>query len=147
MQNIVIDKPYVFVPPHRGRWWPRFLQLFTPRRLRKAFGIVSVECTGIDKLRASAAAGNGIVLGPNHCRPCDPGILSEVCRRAGVLPFFMASWHLFMQGGLQHFILRRLGAFSIYREGMDRAALNMAVEILEQSSRPLVIFAEGVLSR
>jgi 1-acyl-sn-glycerol-3-phosphate acyltransferase len=147
MQNVVIDKPYVFVPPHRGRWWPRFLQRFVLRRLRRTFGVVSVECTGIDKLLASAAAAHGIVLGPNHCRPCDPGILNELCRQAGLLPFFMASWHLFMQGGLQRFWLPRAGAFSIYREGMDRAALNMAVELLEQSSRPLIIFAEGVISR
>jgi len=147
MQNIVIDKPYIFVPPHRGRWWPWILQRFVPGRLRKKYGIASVECSGTDKLLASAAAGHGIVLAPNHCRPCDPEILNELCRQAGVLPFFMASWHLFMQGGLQRFVLRRLGAFSIYREGMDRTALNMAVEILEQGSRPLVVFAEGVVSR
>ena len=24
MQNIVIDQPYRFVPPHRGRFWPRY---------------------------------------------------------------------------------------------------------------------------
>src|SRR5947199_110447 len=59
----------------------------------------------------------------------------------------MASWHLFMQSRLQYFVLRRIGAFSIYREGMDRAALNLAVETLAQASRPLVIFPEGVISR
>jgi hypothetical protein len=59
----------------------------------------------------------------------------------------MASWHLFMESRFKTFMLRRLGAFSIYREGMDRAALNMAVEILEQTSRPLVIFPEGFVSR
>ena len=33
MQNIIIDKPYEFVPPYRGNWWPWFLQLFVPGRL------------------------------------------------------------------------------------------------------------------
>ena len=46
-------------------------------------------------------------------------------RQLGVLPFIVASWHLFMQSRLQTFFLRRLGAFSIYREGMDRAALKL----------------------
>jgi 1-acyl-sn-glycerol-3-phosphate acyltransferase len=147
MQNVVIDKPYEFVPPHRGRWWPWFLQRFVPRRLRRKYGVASVECQGVDKLLASHAAGHGIVLAPNHCRPYDPEIINEMCRQTGLLPFFMASWHLFMQSRLQTFLLRRLGAFSIYREGMDRAALNLSIEILEQTSRPLVIFPEGVVTR
>ena len=147
MQNVVIDKPYEFVPPHRGRWWPWFLQRFLPSRLRKKHGIAAVECHGVEKLLASQSAGIGVVLAPNYCRPYDPEVINEMCRQVGLLPFFMASWHLFMQSRWQTFILRRLGAFSIYREGMDRAALNMAIEILEQTSRPLVIFPEGVVSR
>ena len=147
MHNVVIDKPYVFVPPHRGRWWPWFLQRFVPRHLRRKFGIVAVECQGVEKLLASHSAGHGIMLAPNHCRPCDAEVMSEMCRQTGLLPYFMASWHLFMQSRLQKFVLRRLGAFSIYREGMDRHALNMGIEILEQSSRPLVIFPEGIISR
>ncbi|MGH7137938.1 MAG: lysophospholipid acyltransferase family protein, partial [Pirellulales bacterium] len=43
-------------------------------------------------------------------------------------------------------LLRRGGAFSIYREGMDRAALNAAIDILEAARRPLVIFPEGVIT-
>lgn len=147
MQNVVIDKPYEFVPPHRGNWWPWFLQLFVPGRLRKKYGITAVHCQNAEKLKASHAAGHGIVLAPNHCRPYDPEVINELCRQNGLLPFFMASWHLFMQSRFFTFMLRRLGAFSIYREGMDRAALNMAIEILEQTSRPLVIFPEGVVSR
>jgi 1-acyl-sn-glycerol-3-phosphate acyltransferase len=143
----VIDKPYQFVPPHRGRWWPWFLQRFLPGRLRRKYGIVSVECHGVEKLLSSHAAGHGIVLAPNHCRPCDPEIIHEMCRQIRLLPFFMASWHLFMQSRLRTFLLRRLGAFSIYREGMDRSALNMAIEIIEQTSRPLVIFPEGAITR
>src|SRR5947208_15212354 len=131
MQNIVIDKPYVFVPPHRGHWWPWLLQRVLPRRLRKKHGIASVECHAADKLLASHRAGHGIVLAPNHSRPYDPETVNELCRQTGVLPFFMASWHLFMEGRFKTFMLRRLGAFSIYREGMDRSALNMPVEILE----------------
>jgi 1-acyl-sn-glycerol-3-phosphate acyltransferase len=147
MQNVVIDKPYEFAAPHRGRWWPWLLQRVLRVRLRRTYGIASVECHGIDKLRASQSAGHGILLTPNHCRPCDPEVIHEMSRQAGLLPFLMASWHLFMQSRLQTFLLRSIGVFSIYREGMDRAALNTAVEILEQGSRQLVIFPEGVVTR
>jgi hypothetical protein len=59
----------------------------------------------------------------------------------------MASSHLFMQGRFQRFILRRAGAFSIYREGMDREALKCAIQITAEARRPLVLFPEGVISR
>jgi 1-acyl-sn-glycerol-3-phosphate acyltransferase len=147
MQNIIIDKPYVFVPPYRGRWWPWLLQRLVRRHLRRAYGVMSVECRGLDKLRTSLSAGHGVLLAPNHCRPCDPEVIQEMSRQAGVLPFIVASWHLFMQSRMQTFLLRRIGAFSIYREGMDRAALNTAVDILAAAARPLLIFPEGVVTR
>jgi 1-acyl-sn-glycerol-3-phosphate acyltransferase len=147
MQNIVIDKPYRFVAPHRGHWWPWILQRLLRPRLRRKHGIVSVECRDADKLLASWSAGHGIVLAPNHCRPSDPEVIHEVSRQLGLLPFVMASWHLFMQSRVQTFLLQRIGAFSIYREGLDRTALNMAIDILEQGTRPLLLFPEGVITR
>ena len=111
------------------------------------YGVQSVECKGVEKLRASADAGHGIVLAANHVRPDDPMTINEMCRQAGVLPYFMASWHLFMQSRFQRFMIRRLGCFSLYREGLDRAALNMAIELVEKESRPIVIFPEGYVSR
>ena len=74
-------------------------------------------------------------------------MIGEMCRQAGTLPFVMASAHLFMQGRLQAFLLRRAGAFSVYREGLDRQALSAGIDILTRSKRPLVVFPEGVISR
>jgi len=63
-------------------------------------------------------------------------------------PFFtMAGSHLFRQSKLQKWIIQRIGGFSVYREGADRAAINAAVDILANNRRPLVIFPEGLLSR
>jgi hypothetical protein len=59
----------------------------------------------------------------------------------------VASAHLFLQNKLQAFLLRRAGAFSIYREGMDKQAVQTSIEILETAERPLVIFPEGHISR
>jgi 1-acyl-sn-glycerol-3-phosphate acyltransferase len=147
MQAVVVDKPYRFYPPYQGRIWPWIMQRFVRRMLHREYGIVDVECRGIERLRDSLAKGHGILLAPNHCRPCDPFVVNEVCRQAGTAPFIMASWHLFAGGGLQAYLLRRAGAFSVYREGMDRQALTSGVEILNAARRPLVIFPEGVISR
>ena len=147
MHPVVVDQPYAFVPPYQGTWWPRFLQLFLRRQLRRTYGVVDVQCRGLDRLRESISAGHGVLLTPNHCRPCDPQVVSELCRQAGTAPQIMASWHLFKQGRLKAFLLRRFGAFSVYREGLDRQALQAGIDILQKSRRPLVLFPEGVITR
>jgi 1-acyl-sn-glycerol-3-phosphate acyltransferase len=147
MQSVVIDEPYEFVPPYFGRCWPWLLQRFARRRLRRSEGIEQLHCEGVDRLRESLAAGHSVLLAANHCRPSDPLVMVEMCRRAGVVPFTMASWHLFKQSPLQRFVLRRIGGFSVYREGLDRQALQASVDILQAATRPLVIFPEGVITR
>ena len=72
------------------------------------------------------------------------GILA---REAGLNFFALASWHLFMQSKWQTWLVRWMGAFSIYREGMDRHAMNTAIDILADAQRPLIVFPEGAISR
>ncbi len=147
MHPVVLDQPYEFVPPHQGTWWPWFLQRFARGQLRRSYGIYDFKCQGIERLKQSMKNGHSVLLAPNHCRPADPLVVTEVCRLAGTAPFTMASWHVFMQGWFQRFILRRSGGFSVYREGMDRQSLDTGVEILRQARRPLVIFPEGAITR
>ena len=147
MHPVVLDEPYQFVPPYYGSCWPWLLQKLVRRQLRRDYGIEQIDCQGLERLEQSRLAGHAILLTPNHCRPCDPMVVSEMCRRAGLVPFTMASWHLFMQGRFRRFMLRRAGAFSVYREGLDRQSLQAGVDILQQAKRPLVIFPEGVITR
>lgn len=147
MANVVVDKPYRFIAPDRGRFWYSILQLLLRRQLRGDHGIASVECRGVEHLRASLQAGHGILLCPNHCRPGDPLVLGLLSREVGHPFYTMASAHLFMQSPLLAWLLPRMGVFSVYREGMDREALKTAIEILKTGERPLVIFPEGRISR
>ena len=146
MQSVIVAKPYKFIPPHRGNIWPTLLRLLRPRLLRSD-GVTAIECRGVERLRASVAAGHGIMLTPNHCRPCDPFVVASLGYEVGRHVHIMASAHLFMQGRLKRFLLRRAGAFSIYREGLDREALKCATQIVADARRPLMIFPEGVISR
>ena len=147
MQNVVIDKPYRFVPPRHGDFWPTLMRGYMPFYLRKYHGIEGYEFFGLDRLKASRAAGHGIMLAPNHCRPCDPMVLGLMTATFSQPLYIMASWHLFMQGRLLPWLLPRLGVFSVHREGLDREALKCAVQILVDARRPLVVFPEGAISR
>ena len=147
MHNIIIEEPYEFVPPGRGRLWPGVVGLLLKPYLRRSFAIHSIECREVERIRSSLKAGHGIVLAPNHCRMSDPMLLGVLNRLAGCNTHSMASWHLFKQDRFSAFITRRLGAFSVYREGPDRQAVNTAVDILVEGKRPLVLFPEGAVSR
>jgi len=122
-------------------------QLLLPRTLDRTYGITSAKVLGQEKIREARAAGHGILITPNHPHPADPMTLFHLSQATGSLFYVMASWHLFMEGALQRFLIRSMGAFSIYREGMDRSSLQFAMEMLESGERPLVIFPEGAVTR
>lgn len=149
MQPIVFEEPYEFVPPHRGTWWPSFIQLFElyRRYLRRDEGIVDFEVRHVQRLKDSLAAGHGIMLTPNHARPGDPIVMGILAKAAGTHVYAMASWHLFKQDWFTAFAIRRMGGFSLYREGVDRKSINTAIEILETAERPLIVFPEGGVTR
>ena len=147
MQQVVIAKPYEFAPPHHGTFWPWLLQKWLPGHTRRKWGIEGLEFHGLERLQASLKAGHGVILAPNHCRPCDPFILTLLGAELRQPFYMMASAHLFMKSRIQRWLLCRAGAFSVFREGLDREALKTASQILVDARRPLVIFPEGVITR
>ena len=48
MQKLIFDEPYEFIPPHRGKLVATLFKFYLRRYLRKAHGIISDECRGID---------------------------------------------------------------------------------------------------
>lgn len=149
MQQILIEKPYQFIPPYRGRWWPTLIRdaNLNGLWLRRAQGVEEYELRNVTHLTRSLQAGHGILLTPNHSRLADPLVMGWLAREARCLVYAMASWHLFNSGRFMAWAIRRMGAFSVYREGVDRQAINVAIEVLETAARPLVIFPEGAVSR
>ena len=148
MQNIVILKPYCFIPPYRNRFWSRLLIRMLMRPYLKRFhGLERFECVDGEKLRASLNAGHGVLIISNHIRQCDPMACGHLTRVVRQPMYCMASRHVFENTWLDRVLSRRCGAFSIYREGTDHASLQFAVQSLTQPDRPVVIFAEGSASR
>ncbi|WP_182868459.1 lysophospholipid acyltransferase family protein [Rhodopirellula sp. JC639] len=147
--TVVFERPYEFVPPYRGTLWPWLIQRLRlyDRYLKRKEGVVDYELRGTEHLRRSLEAQHGILLAPNHCRYADPLVMGWPARELGIYVHAMASWHLFNEGRFDRFALRRMGAFSIFREGNDRQSLEAAIEILVEGRRPLIIFPEGTTNR
>ena len=149
MQNVFIEKPYKFVPAI-GATWPQSMYCWLglyKRELRRRQGVIDFECRNLDRLQDSLAAGHGIMLTPNHPRMADPMLMCHLARLVPCNFYAMASWHLFNQGWRLSWVLRLMGAFSVNREGLDRQAVDHAIEILQNAERPLIIFPEGTTSR
>lgn len=146
MQKVVFDEPYEFVPPYHGKFWSWAVGVYLPRLVRKRFGINGWTTHGLEHLRESLKAEHGVILCPNHSRGSDPVLIGAITTETPCHAFAMASWHVFKQSWLETFICHRIGGFSVYREGLDRKALDTAVEIVTTGERPLVIFSEGVIS-
>lgn len=90
---------------------------------------------------------HGLLLAPNHCRISDALVLQHLTRTLRQPFFVMASSHLFRRNSVLKWALRRMGAFSVYREGVDRQAVETAIDIMVEGKRPLVIFPEGALNQ
>ncbi len=147
MQNVVIAKPYQFVPPDRRRFWPAMFRPLLRPILGRVWGVTTVEIVGIESLRSALRERASVLLVPNHCRLCDAMVVAVLGAQVGTPLYTMASWHVFMGRRYAAWLLRRLGAFSVYREGLDRTAIRTAIELLVEAHRPLVIFPEGILTR
>ena len=149
MQKIIIEKPYRFRPPCRGTVWSSLIQRFNlfTRFLRRKEGVVKHEIRHLDRLQKSLQAGHGVLITPNHCRNADPLVMGWIAKAARCHFYAMASWHLFNQDWFTSWAIHKMGGFSVYREGIDRQAINMAVDILDTAERPLVIFPEGAVTR
>lgn len=147
--TVVFERPYQFVPPIKSAWWPWLVQRLRiyDYHLRKKEGVVDYELRHLDHLKNSLDAKHGILLAPNHCRYADPLVMGWPARALGIHVHAMASWHLFNDGWLNAFAIRRMGAFSIFREGNDRQSLETAIEVLVEARRPLVVFPEGTTNR
>lgn len=149
MQEILIEKPYQFNPPITWNWPQSLLTKAGQFKglLRKKHGVIDHECRNLDRLRESIDAGHGIVLTPNHPRISDPIAMFHLCRETPSGIYAMASWHLFNQHWFSTFMIRLMGAFSVNREGLDRKAVDYAIEVLVKGDRPLLLFPSGTTSR
>ncbi|MHC4551722.1 MAG: lysophospholipid acyltransferase family protein [Planctomycetota bacterium] len=138
-------QPYQTPPkwwsPKLTPWVVRAARPFRRRLLRRTQRIVDLQIRGAEYLNDALATGAGVLITPNHSSHTDPAVILEATQ----MPlYFMAAWQVFAQANiLRQHIFRLNGCFSVDREGADMRAFRQAVEILQEKTHPLVIFAEG----
>ncbi|NIP97396.1 MAG: 1-acyl-sn-glycerol-3-phosphate acyltransferase [Akkermansiaceae bacterium] len=140
------DLPYRFIPPK-----PNALVIALAKLVNRGIALPgrNHRLTGIDLHGSEAFAaakrtpGARFLLLPNHSSHSDPQVMTEVCRRLGVTPAFMAAYDVFARGKIRSWVMQRCGAFSVDREGSDRKSMRCATEILTAGRHSLVLFPEG----
>jgi len=149
VQKIIVEKPYRFIPPYRTTFWSIVIRSLRIHQfyLWRSEGVTGYEVRNIERLRASIDAGHSVLITPNHPRTADPLAMGWLTVAGNTHVYSMASWHLFHQGWLKAWAIRAMGGFSVNREGVDRQAINMAVDLLAEGRRPLIVFPEGATSR
>ena len=142
-----LGRKYRFVPPLFGTLVPRLLQSILPWYLNRKYGITQWEVRGAEKLRASIDAGHGVLIAPNHSKDSDSVAVGLISIPSGSSLHIMAGWHVLLESRFQAWVIRHSGGFSVSREGADRQAVRTAIDLVARASRPLVIFAEGYVTR
>ena len=141
-------QPYTLPP----RWWGPELSPFIVRltrgyrrwQLRSRQRIQQVRVHGADNLRGALAAGQGVLITPNHAAHYDSTALYLAADQLNTPLYYMTAWQVFGMSSIwERTLMQRMGCFSIDRESADRKAFKQAVEILRLEPHPLVVFPEG----
>ena len=116
--------PYQFVEPKVGAFWLWLGRLYARRHyLPNVMKVATIEVRGLDTLRPLLDAGDGVLIAPNHPDHADAAVMLDVGGRAGHPFYFMAAYQVVQGNGrIGRFLLPRVGAFPVDREGSDLKA-------------------------
>jgi 1-acyl-sn-glycerol-3-phosphate acyltransferase len=145
--NRHFGEPYQFVPPYRSRFWVRLAVPLAPLLRRIGFGVRRFQAKGVGHLHESLGRKAGVLLAPNHWCLADGLVVGSLAAQAGAVCHYLVAAHTLKNGRFRAWLIHRLGAFSILREGSDREAIRASVRILAEGRRPLAVFAEGTWYR
>lgn len=136
--------PYVFRPPRQSPVLGSLLAELSRRfYLQRRFHVSEVEVQGAEAVKDCVRRGLPVLIAPNHADHADPHVLLQAARHCGSRFYFMAAREGFESSVLNRWVLQRMGAFSVDREGTDLSAVKTAIQLLQAGKNPLVIFPEG----
>lgn len=111
---------------------------------------LTLEVDAESVARLKTMEGHPTVLAPNHAAHADPAIMFLLSKRLSQWYYYMTARETYDKGkfkGLCGLLLQWFGAYSIVRGTADRNAFRTTREILTKGDAPIVIFAEGEISR
>lgn len=140
--RIIPGKMPRFWAPKPSRLWMRLLRPLHRRMLRNHHAVKQVRVEGLEQLGRLGPQDSALIC-PNHSYTGDGHVMIDAGFRAPRPFYFMAAWHVFRgHAGIDGWLLRRWGGFSVDREGCDRRAMKTAIDLLA-GGKFLVIFPEG----
>ena len=136
-----------FKPPKPNSLFIRVAQRLVPLVLKGPLKISKfvIDPESLDRLR-EIIADHSMVLVPNHADYADASIMFALSQRVGKPFHYMCARETFT-GGIRSFFMQRFGVYSVMRGGVDREAFRTTRKLLTEGKHPLVIFAEGEISR
>ena len=135
---------YVFRPPKYSPFLaPLLKKLSEIYFLKKKFRIRNITIEAVESVSKLAKEGHSLLIAPNHADHADPNVLVYIGSRHKLKFHFMAAREGFETRRLNSWLLQRVGAFSVDREGADISTIKTAMQILHHARYPLVIFPEG----
>lgn len=142
------DLPYRYFPPKRNALVAWAVGVFNRvHRLPKVLKVDRVEVSGADglkqALRRRGPRRDRVLFLPNHPTHADAAVFIEALRQAGFSSQMMAAYDVFLRSRLDAWVMQKLGAFSVDREGSDQRAMKEAAAILAKGKHALTIFPEG----
>lgn len=135
-----------FKPPKPNALFIRVAQWLVPLVLRGPLKISKfiIDPESLEQLRG--IANQPMVLVPNHADYADASIMFTLSKRLGNQFHYMCARETF-EGRIRSFFMQRFGVYSVVRGSIDREAFRTTRSLLTQGKHPLVIFAEGEISR
>jgi 1-acyl-sn-glycerol-3-phosphate acyltransferase len=143
------DLPYQFFPPKRNALIAWMIGLSNRwHRLPNTLKVDRVDVSGLEGLRSEQSRGSlgsrdRIIFLPNHPTHTDAAVFIEAIRQAGFSTQMMAAYDVFLRSRLDAWVMQKMGAFSVDREGSDQRAMKQAAAVLTQGKHALTIFPEG----
>ena len=148
MQQVVFDEPYEFIPPFYSDWGPHILRYYVRHYIRKAYGVHSVECRHVERLKASVEAGNSIDA---RAEPL-PAVRSDGDRRDGArsADCICTRWRAgtcSRQSAFQTFMIRASARSACCAKGTTASRSTRRSTSSSHGKRPLIVFPEGALTQ
>jgi len=143
MPKRYFSEPYQFISPEESTWALDLIRHITPLYFPLVLNIKGWQFPGLAHLLDSYEKQAGILLCSNHQSGQDPFVLGKLAEASGRWFHFLASHHLFKQSELMGELLRRMGGYSIFRDGPDLVSVKKTVGLLREGRRAVLVFPEG----
>ena len=135
-----------FKPPKPNSLFIGVAQRLVPLVLRAPLKISKfvIDSESLEQLRG--ISDRPTVLVPNHADYADASLMFALSQRVGKPFHYMCARETFT-GRIRSFFMQRFGVYSVMRGGVDRESFRTTRKLLSEGKHPLVIFAEGEISR